>query len=227
MTAAFKEKLNAGAPVVMINPDHPSPSLVEFIGGLSVDAVFIDCEQGSADVETVENMARAARLAGLTSLVRIFAPDDWVIERYMMRGVDGIVVPRIETAAAAEKVLECVRYCFPRNHREKVVIVQIETRSAVEGLADFLRLDGIDVLFIGPVDLAKSLGHEGDFRRPEVQRVIDATIAAILDAGRVPGILVDRDNVGAYFDKGVRFFYAHANAFLSFGAKDFLGPIRE
>ncbi len=105
MAKGLKEKLGAGQPVVVVNPDHPSPGLVQFIGRLPVDAVFIDCEQGSAGIETMENMVRAARVGGLGSLVRLFSPDDWVIERYMLRGVDGIVVPRIDTAEAARRVV--------------------------------------------------------------------------------------------------------------------------
>lgn len=222
MIEAFKGRLQRGEPVVVVNPDHPSPSLVQFIGAQPVDAVWIDCEQGSADVETVENMARAARLAGLVSLVRVFAPDDWVIERFLFRGVDGLVVPRLDSAAQAQAVIDAVHYCFPKTHHEKIVVVQIESKSAVENLSGFLQVAGIDVYMIGPVDLAKSLGFQGDFREPEVQQTIDQTIAAIRAAGKTAGILVDRDNVRRYAERGAGFLYAHANAFLAQGTASFL-----
>ena len=221
MARGLKQKLGAGQPVVVVNPDHPSPGLVQFIGRLPVDAVFIDCEQGSAGIETMENMVRAARVGGLGSLVRLFSPDDWVIERYMLRGVDGIVVPRIDTAEAARRVVAAVRYCFPNDHAEKVVVVQIETRSALDELSEFLAIDGIDVLFVGPVDLAKSLGFAGNYRLPEVQAAIDQAISTIVDAGKLAGMLVGRDDVAAYLEKGVRFLYTHANDFLDLGAADF------
>ena len=221
MIQAFKDKLAKGAPVLVVNPDHPSPSLVESLGRLPIDAVWIDCEQGAADVETVENMARAARVAGLVSMVRIFAPEDWAIERYMFRGLDGLVVPRLDSAAQAQGVVDALRYCFPKTHQDKLLVVQIESRSAIQDLAGFLQVDGIDVYMIGPVDLAKSLGFEGDYREPEVQAAIDETIAKIREAGKAAGILVERDNVGRYRDRGVQFLYAHANAFLSRGALDF------
>ena len=83
MTARFKAKLAARQPVIVMNPDHPSPSLVEFIARLGVDAVMIDCEQGSPNMESVEDMARAARAVGLCALVRIAPPDASAIERYM------------------------------------------------------------------------------------------------------------------------------------------------
>lgn len=221
MVEAFKNKIQRGETVLVINPDHPSPSLVQFMGGLPIDAVWIDCEQGSADVETVENMARAARLAGLVSLVRVFSPEDWVIERFLFRGIDGLVVPRLDTAAQAQAVVDAVRYCFPKTHHEKLVVVQIESKSAIQDLTEFLRVAGIDVYMIGPVDLAKSLGFEGDFGLPEVQQVIDETIGAIRAAGKTAGILVDRENVWRYVDQGVGFLYVHANDFLAKGAADF------
>jgi len=111
-------------------------------------------------------MARAARLGRLTSLVRVFDHRDWVIERYMGRGVDGIVVPRLESAEQAAGVVAAVRYCFPDSHRDKIIVIQIETRRAFETLDEFLGVAGIDVLFLGPVDLAKSLGFSGDFPLP-------------------------------------------------------------
>ena len=85
------------------------------MGGLPIDAVWVDCEQGSADVETVENMARAARLAGLESLVRVFSPEDWVIERFLFRGIDGLVVPRLDSAAHAQAVVDAVRLLLPQD----------------------------------------------------------------------------------------------------------------
>ncbi len=139
----------------------------------------------------------------------------------MFRGLDGLVVPRLDTAAQAQGVVDALRYCFPKTHGDKLLVVQIESRSALQDLAGFLGVDGIDVYMIGPVDLAKSLGFEGDYRRPEVQAAIDQTIAKIREAGKAAGILVDRENVGRYRDRGVQFLYTHANAFLSHGTYGF------
>lgn len=219
--AAFKKKLLGDEPALVVNADHPSASLVEALCRLPVDAIFIDCEQGSADVETVEHMARAARLAERVSLVRLFAPDDWVIERYMARGVDGIVVPRLDTADAAAKVVAAVRYCFPQRHREKIVVVQIETRHALEGLDEFLALDGIDAYFLGPVDLAKSLGYGGDYRRPEMAARLDDALDRIRGSGKVAGMLVVPADVERFVRRGARFLYTHADDFLALGAREF------
>jgi 4-hydroxy-2-oxoheptanedioate aldolase len=225
MTSSFKAKLASGGHVIVVNADHPSASLVERIGRLPIDAVFIDCEQGSPDLESVENMARAARLTGLTSLVRLFDHRDWVIERYMGRGVDGIVVPRLKSAEQAAGVVEAVRYCFPKSHAEKIIVAQIETREALENLDAFISLKGVDVLFIGPVDLAKSLGFAGDYRTAEMQRVLREAVRRIDARGAVPGILVDRANAASWLRAGARFLYEHVDNFLAAGAADFAASI--
>ncbi len=111
--------------------------------------------------------------------------------------------------------------CFPKSHQNKLVVVQIESKSAIQDLPGFLQVADSDAYMIGPVDLAKSLGFEGDFRQPEVQRTIDETISAIRAVGKTAGILVDRENVRRYVDRGVGFLYVHANDFLAKGAADF------
>ena len=221
----LREKLARDEALLVVNADHPSASLVEVLARQPIDAVFIDCEQGSPDVESVENMARAARLHRMASLVRVFDPKDWVLERYLLRGVDGVVAPRLDRAADARRVVEGVRYCFPAAPETMFVVVQIESAAAVAALDEFFSVEGIDVYFIGPVDLAKSMGYRGDFHHPEVQGVMDDIIDRALAAGRHVGILADAENAAGYVRKGVRFLYVHANDFIDAGARAFVRRI--
>ena len=96
MANLFKDKLKRGEVVVVVNPDHPSPSLTEFIGGLDFDGVFIDCEHGVASVERVQDMCRAARAAGVESIVRPETNAPHLIARYLDAGAGGIIVPHVE-----------------------------------------------------------------------------------------------------------------------------------
>lgn len=224
--AALKRKLASGEAVTVVNADHPSPSLVEALGRLPVDAVFIDCEQGSPDFESVEDMARAARAVGLASLVRVFGRDDWIIERFLFRGVDGLVVPRVDSAEAAKRVVDAVRYCRSGSDADTVLAVQVESVAAVRDLDRLLGVEGIDVFFVGPVDLAKSMGYGGVYARPEVQVEIDRVIAAVRGASRAAGMLVGREDVERYRRAGVQFLYVHANAFLTWGAETFASALR-
>ncbi len=222
----FKEKLLEG-PVTVVNPDYPSPALVEHLGrpDLRLDAVMIDLEQGSTDIERLEDMARAARLAGLCSLARVFSPESWVIERVMLRGLDGIVAPRLETPEQFRQLVRDVRYCFPRDHDSKVVVAQVESRAAHERLDEILAVEGIDVFFIGPVDLSKSMGHAGDYSRPEVAAVIEDICRRANAARRKVGILVKPQDLQDWRRRGISFLYFHVNDWIGLGARDFpLGP---
>ena len=221
----LRSKLRRDEPAIVVNADHPSPSLVEVLAKQPIDAVFIDCEQGSPGIESVENMARAARIYQLPSLVRVFSAEDWVVERYLLRGVDGVVVPRLERAEDARRVVETVSYCYPNAREKKFVVVQIESATALSSLDEFLAVDGIDVYFIGPVDLAKSMGFAGDYAAPPVQDAMDEAIHAIRESSRTAGILVNRENVSDYCRKGARFLYTHADAFLVAGAEDFAARV--
>ena len=97
----------------------------------------------------------------------------------------------------------------------------VRTVSPVAEIDEFFAVEGIDAYFIGPVDLAKSVGHRGDFRPPEVQAVIDDIIDRGRAAGRHVGILADAGNAADYVAKGVRFLYTHANDFIGAGARAF------
>ncbi|MGH8800923.1 MAG: HpcH/HpaI aldolase family protein [Casimicrobiaceae bacterium] len=218
----FKRKLRSG-PVAVVNVDYPSPALVEFLGRpeLRLDAVMVDLEQGSADIERLEDMARAARLTGLCSLVRVFSPEAWVVERLMLRGVDGIVVPRLETPNQFRDVVQNVRYCFPSTFESKVVVAQLESLSAYERLDEILQIDGIDVLFVGPVDLSKSIGHGGDYGRPEVTAVVDDICRRANSVDRKVGILVKPQGLQDWQRRGISFLYFHLNDWITIGARDF------
>lgn len=218
----FKEKLRSGRPIALINADYPSSGLVEFLGqpALGLDAVMIDTEQGNPGIESVEEMARAARLTGLCSLARLFSPEPWVIERLMLRGIDGIIVPRLDSAAQAQQVVDTVRYCFP-DREDKVIVVQIESAAAHADLDGFLAVDGIDAYFIGPVDLSRSMGHKGDYRVAPVAAAIDDIIARVNAAGKVAGTLVKPGDAQQWMDRGARLLYFHVNDWLRIGSRAF------
>jgi 4-hydroxy-2-oxoheptanedioate aldolase len=168
-------------------------------------------------------MARAARAAGLCALVRVFAPEPWVIERYMLRGIHGIVVPRVETVPQAREVVESVRYCFPTNAEDKIVIMQVETAGLAEALDALIELPGIDAYFIGPVDLAKSLGKGRDYRDPAVIAVIESLVGRLTAAGKAAGMLVTASDVGFWRARGVTLLYNHLNEYAKLGASYFEG----
>jgi 2-keto-3-deoxy-L-rhamnonate aldolase RhmA len=227
MPNLLKEKLRRDEVVVVLNPDHPSASLTEFVASLGFDGVFIDCEHGMAGVERVQDMCRAARVVGVQSIVRPEFAASHLITRYLDAGAGGVMVPHIETPEAARDVVEAVRYARPGDHDDKVVIVMLESIAAIDRLDEILSVKGVDVFFIGPNDLSQSMKLAGQIHHPEVKATITKAAAKIRGAGRIPGTLVVRDNVAEYVAAGCRFLYEHANNFLATGAIDFKEQLRQ
>ncbi len=216
---AFKQKLRDRQTCSLVNVDHASPSLVQFLARTGVDAVMFDCEQGNPSFEDVENMSRAARLHNVPAVVRVPSPEPWTIERYVMRGIDGVVVPRLDTAAQAERAVADIRYAAPREFGETAVLVQVESVSAVSELDGFLAIPEIDCFFIGAVDLSKSMGFGGDYAQPEVLQAIDRVIGKILKAERCVGFLVKEQDLQVWHNKGATMLYTHVNDFIAMGAR--------
>src|SRR5690606_22326137 len=161
---AFKQKLRNRETASLVNADHASSGLVAFVSTLGIDAILLDCEQGNISFENIEDMTRAARLSGVSPIVRIPAVEPWTMELYVMRNIDGVVVPRLDTADQVAKAIVDIRYAAPRDFDEKAIIIQVESVSAVAELDDFLAIPEVDCFFIGAVDLAKSMGFSGDYR---------------------------------------------------------------
>jgi len=218
----LRSRLSQRLPQIVVNIDYTNASLVEFLGHVGADVIFIDCEQGDTSIESIPDLVRAAHCAGVPAVVRLPSPDPAVIERYMFRGVDGIVVPRLTAPEQAKAVVETVRYCFPAQHPDKAVIVQIEDIAAVRALDAFLDIDGIDCFFVGPVDLSKSMGHRGDYACAPVAAEIERTIGRMTKRGRAVGILAKPDTLAALVGAGVSFLYLHTNDFITLGAAQIL-----
>ena len=222
MRTRAKEKLCNDGVVTFVNPDYPSPGMVEFLGAAGADAVFLCAEHGNADFERIEDMARAARLTGTAAIVRPMSHDPALITRYLNRNIDGVIIPHVDTAAQAEAIVETVRYARWNDYEDRIVVSQVESLESVQNLPELLKVDGIDVFFIGPADLSQAMGHPGNAGHPEVEDTIQRVLAATLEAGRVAGILVNPENTAERVAQGFRLLYEHANTFVKRGLATFM-----
>ncbi len=181
------------------------PAQIELLGGLGFDFVFLDAEHGIFDFVSLEQCCRAAELYDLTVVVRVPACDAHVISLYLNAGVQGIVVPHVDTLAQARLAVEACRYApaglrpsggarsnnFWRGagdmadataqaNAQITLSVQIESTTGLAALPDMLAKGGIDYFTVGKQDLAQSMGYARLARGwpPEVVRA--ATDAALL-----------------------------------------------
>src|SRR5438128_5743007 len=112
----LKDKLAAGHAATVIAPFASSAGLVELLGHMGFDGVFLDGEHGPAGWEDVEHMARADDLTGYSSVMRVHDNDAATITRALDRGVSGIQVPHVNTRAEAEATVQYAKFA-PLGHR--------------------------------------------------------------------------------------------------------------
>ena len=226
----IKQKLAAGQVVTMFNPDFASPRLVEYLGGFGLDVVWIDAERMSYDFERIEEMARAARLAGIASVARPWLNDAGLITRYFDCGVDGIMVPHVEDAATARRMVDIVRYARPRDHAEKIVIIMVETPAAIERIDEITAVPGIDVINIGVNDVALALGFPGQPEHPEVSALLEKAIARVVEGGKTAGLNVLtnwEERMPWLLARGVRWLNVRVNTFIARGARQYTDLLKQ
>jgi len=217
-----KEKLRDGGTVLVFNPNFPSPALVEHAGGLGFDVAFIDCEHGTAGFERTEELARAARAAGMTSILRPWSRERGLVTRFLDCGVGGIQFPGIDDADSARAAVEMVRAARGDGFSDTLVTVMIESTAAMEHLPAIARVEGLDAIVVGLADLAASLGHAGENRHPDVRRAVGRIIDTVRAAnGAVPGFNLHHWEEGRDLSaQGVRWFTVHAKTMLNRGARE-------
>jgi 2-keto-3-deoxy-L-rhamnonate aldolase RhmA len=243
----MKDKLRAGKPVYGVSVMIPSPQIVEMIAAAGFDWVLLDCEHGTITLESVELMAMAAEASGITAIARPVSRSAEHILQVLDRGVMGVQVPHVNTAAEAREVVAAVKF-HPLGKRSiaagtraavydahgsltdyvkaandaTLIAVQIEDKEAVDNLDQLLKIDDIDVFFVGPSDLSQSMGFPGDPKAPSVAQAIDSSFRKMLAAQRTPGTPATAENLKGVLDKGVRYIYTHLPRLLSASAKAYL-----
>lgn len=203
----LKQKLLAGEQVIGVFMPVPSPQLVEVSAVAGFDFVLIDNEHGPIGPETAYGMILAAEVNHMTAIARVGLRDRQEVLKFLDLGIQGIMSPQINSAEAAEDAVAASRF-VPRGTRglaggrafgfgvsiapseaakrlneEMLSLVQFEHVDAVPELEQIVRIPDLDVLFVGPNDLAQSLGHPGEPGHPEVTRIADEAVAIAKAAG--------------------------------------------
>lgn len=220
--AKLRARLQAGEPITMFTPHHASSGLAARLVELGADSVFVDCEHGTWSFEDVRETAQIVRSVGGAAIVRPHSHERPVLIRYLNAGADGIMVPMVDNADQAQAVVEAVRYALPSDFGKRLVVAMIETVNGVDNLDEMLKVEGIDVFFIGPGDLSQNMGFPpappfGQPRPIEVREKVAEAVSKILSAGKVAGTLVTAEELPGWFESGVRFFYIHSDPFLRRG----------
>lgn len=227
--AALEYKVRTGRQVVGTFVKTTSGQTVEVLGQSGMDFVILDAEHAPFGIEALDRALCAAQGAGMDALVRVPNHDSSFINSCLDAGARGIVAPHVRTAAAAQALVDAVRYGrgirgFSPSGRAgryggtaasayramadatNMVWCQIEDRDAMERLDEIAAVEGVDCLFIGPADLGLSLGCE-DSSDPRLKDAIREIAAAGRRHGRAVGIFVPApDAIASMLDLGITVF---------------------
>jgi 4-hydroxy-2-oxoheptanedioate aldolase len=207
----FKEGLKAGKQQIGLWVSIPTPGVAEAVATAGFDWLMIDTEHTPNDPATVMTMLQAIAPYPTTAGVRPGWNDATEIKRLLDVGAQTILVPYVQSADEARAAVAAVMYpplgmrgvagltragrfgAIPnytaRANDEICLLVQVETRAALDEIEAIAAVDGVDGIFIGPADLAASLGYPGQLAHPEVKATILQAIRRIVAAGKPAGIL--------------------------------------
>ncbi len=204
---ATKARLAAGETVVAVNVGGANPDLIEALRAHGADIALIDCERTGIGIDAATELIRAARACGLPAIVRSRSADPAELVQYLDRKADGIVVPHVDSPADAAAIVEVVRYACGPAAAAKLVVVQIETRNALDAIDAMARVDGIDVFLIGPNDLAYDLTGVRGARTDETEAALDRITTRLGQAGRRYGMPSRIGELATFRSRGCTFLY--------------------
>lgn len=232
--AALNSEKGAFGPF-MITADA---AFVEAAGYAGYDFVLLDMEHGPGTFENLQNLIRAANVAGVCPVVRVPRGTDIWIDRALDVGAGAVLVPQVDTAEQAREIVAAAKFSpvgmrgtcrfvrsaaygsVPGNQyfsqaQDTAVIIQAEGKKAVENLDEILDVPGIDVIFVGPYDLSSSLGHVGEIDHPDVTNCIKKIISKASAKGVKVGCFADTVEGGKKWrDLGVKFIGYSCDTYL-------------
>jgi len=207
----FKRAIAAGRQQIGLWCTLSSAFAIEVVAGSGFDWLLLDTEHSPGDVLTVLTQLQALSGHRVTPVVRPATNDPVLIKRYLDLGAQSLLIPYVQNAEEAREAVRAVRYApagirgvsavtratqfgrvknYPqRAEQELCLLVQVETREALAEIEAITAVDGVDGVFVGPGDLAASLGHIGVLNHPEVVGAVEDAIRRIVARGKPAGVL--------------------------------------
>lgn len=207
----FKRALREGRQQIGLWCSLPGSYVAEAVAGSGYDWLLFDTEHSPGDPLTVLAQLQAVAPYDVSAVVRPASNDTVLIKRFLDLGAQTLLIPYVQNAEEARAAVAAMRYApdgvrgvsgltratrfgrIPgygkRAAEELCLLVQIETREALDQLEAIAAVEGVDGVFIGPADLAASLGHVGEPGHPDVVAAVEDAIRRLRAAGKPAGIL--------------------------------------
>ena len=224
----FKQALAERRPQIGLWLGLADAYAAEICAGAGFDWLLVDGEHSPNGLPDILAQLQAiAAYPASHAIARVPVGDPVLIKQYLDIGVQTLLVPMVDTPEQAAALVQACRYPpegirgmggarasrwgrytdYARAANGQIgLLVQAESRLALDNLDAIAAVPGVDGVFIGPADLSASLGHVGNAAHPEVQAAIEDAIARILQAGKAPGILTpDEALARRYLELGAVF----------------------
>ena len=207
----FKHALAEGRRQIGLWSSLCSHYTVEVIAGAGYDWMLLDMEHSPNDLESLLAQLQAVAPYPTHPVVRVPWNDAVMIKRVLDVGAQSILIPYVSSVAEAKNAVAATRYppagvrgvagttratrfgriegYAKKAHQEICVLVQVETRQALDNLEAICGVEGVDGVFIGPADLHASLGHTGETANPAVLPLMEEAMRRIRKTGSAPGYL--------------------------------------
>ena len=209
----LREKLNSGKTAIGSHISLSDSSVTEIMGDVGFDYLWIDMEHTSMSREDLRNHLVAARATGVSPIVRIPEVSQVQAKPILEMGPEGIVFPQVNSYELALEAVAACRYPpvgnrgwgprraihfgadmtaqeYIRSSDDILTILQFENIAAYKELDKILSIEGLDVIMLGPCDLASSMGHIGDWFNPEVEAVVDDVFERVHKGGKKMGVSI-------------------------------------
>ncbi|WP_206073925.1 HpcH/HpaI aldolase/citrate lyase family protein [Pseudarthrobacter sp. AG30] len=236
--AAQRQKGKAGRPLAGMWVCSGSPLVAELCAGAGLDWLLVDAEHSPNGLESILGQLQAIHGYPVHTMVRPPVNDTVVIKQYLDLGVQNLLIPMVNSVAEAEAAVAATRYppqgvrgvgsalaraarwnrvpdYLARASETISVTVQIESTAAVEAVEDILKVDGVDAIFVGPSDLAASMGLLGQQEHPEVRAAVEHCLSVVKAAGKPGGVnAFNPDTAQHYLACGADFILVGADVAL-------------
>jgi 2-keto-3-deoxy-L-rhamnonate aldolase RhmA len=207
-----------------------SPEVARILATAGFQWTYIDAEHGPFGLESIHDICRAASSAGLVPIVRVSELEYSQVARYLDSGAQGILFPRVESPELLAEAISWTKFpplgvrgfgltpthvgyekigipqIIDHLNEHTMVVMQIETKAAVERRDELLSVPGLDAVMIGPADLSISLGVPGQFDHPKMIEAIEQVRESCVKHGVAPGIHLRMLHLAQYWkERGMLF----------------------
>ncbi|MBI3298579.1 MAG: siderophore biosynthesis protein SbnG [Elusimicrobia bacterium] len=227
----LKEKLAAGKACLGTWNTLASPLVTDALAHSGLDFVIVDMEHGAFKPDLIGPAVSACEARGVSALVRMPALEDWLVLQALDQGAHGVVIPHIESAEDAKKLVSYAKYHplgtrgftpFPkgggftgqgaatyaaRANLLTMTAAIVESKAGLDALDGILGVEGLDVVYFGAYDLSQALGVPGQVDSPALLKVIEDGVRRARKAGKAAGGFVprSREHLKRCLDMGMTF----------------------